>query len=330
MRKLCLCIALFSSAASAQIVAPAGHRIVVAHDGVVEIYGSSRGGAPEKHPGVKNANAVIVGPDRVAILDSYANEARLIPGGLIQTAETPIAGIFIGNDLFVLARDASAVERIRPDGSRATVRVAADPAFLREVDGLIYVYSRLDGLMQAIDPVSLRVVRRATIARFASDFETDGRNGYLLMPREALIIAFPLATLVSAARIPAGTVPTDLAMTNRASVISAVRIAVADPSARRVWTIEGAQSVGGAFGRGLVRGLLGLGLYRPGDTDFPSGVDRVLSRGGITVAYDSSTRTLYRVGEKSRVIASAVGPDAFTIIGDRVAFWRDGALRYTP
>lgn len=329
MKKLFALVALMTTAASAQIVAPAGNQIVVAHDGIVEIH-NPRGGAPQKHAGVANASAVVVGSDRVAILDSYANQVRLIPGDVVRTAETPIAGVFIGNDLFIMARDARTLERIRPDGSRRSVAVAADPSFLREAGGTIYVYSRLEGLVQEIDPVAMRVVRRATIAPFASDFETDGRNGYILLPREGLIRTFPLRTLEAGTTIAAGSVPTDLAVTGGASAFSAVRLAVADPSARRVWTIEGAQSVGGAFGRGFVRGLLGLGLYRPRDTDFPGGVDRILSRGGITLAYDSSTQTLYRVGKKSRAVVSAVGPDAFAIVGDRIVFWRDGALRYAP
>ena len=329
MKALLTVSLLIAVAASGQVVAPADDRTFVARDGVVEIYDSS-GRLTASHAGVANPSAIAIGAERVAVLDSYANRLLTIPGGVIETHETPVAALFIGNDLYVLSRDARTLERIRANGSRTSVAVAADPVFMRESGRLLYVYSRLDGLVQAIDPVSMRVIRRGLITPFASDLEIDGAVGYLVVPREGVIQMFSLVTLEPLDSISAGSVPMDLAITAAPSTVAPVRLAVADPSSKRVWLLDGAQSVGGAFGRGFLRGLLGLGLYRPPHTDFPGGVDRVTSGGGVTLAYDSSTKTLYRVGKTSRAVVSPVGSDAFALFGRRIVYWSGGALRFAP
>ncbi|HEU4521086.1 MAG TPA: hypothetical protein VFT12_03725, partial [Thermoanaerobaculia bacterium] len=127
----------------------------------------------------------------------------------------------------------------------------------------------------------------------------------------------------------AGDTPVDLAIARGGTALSAPSIAIADPAAKRVWVTEGAQSVGAAFGRGFLRGLLGIGLFRPRSATFPTGVDRIVSAEGITAAYDSSSRTLYRVeGSRSRPIAQDVSVEAFTIAFGRIEIWRAGALVY--
>src|SRR5205807_1071116 len=138
---------------------------------------------------------------------------------------------------------------------------------------------------------------------------------------------FALATMKPLSDIPAGTVPVDIAVTRQENALSASRLAIADPSSKRIWIIEGEQSIVRAIARGFMRTLLGLGLFSPQSSDFPTGVDRVASRGATTVAYDSTTQTLYRVkGSKVEVIATALPPGAFALTENGIALWQNGAL----
>lgn len=325
MKRLLLAVALAATAARAQVVAPTERGIVAADRGFVTLHDADlrvlwRASGPA-HP-----TAAASGANKVAVLDSYADEVRLFDlrsgsAETVSTAETPVAAVFIGDDLYVLARDGQTLERL--GSKRASVTLAPDPVFLRASGGLLYVYSRLEGIVQEIDPKSMRVERRAAIAPFASDFEIGGTSGYLALPREGKIRTFSLKTLQPGPVISAGSVPTDLAIVGRASALSATRIAVADPSAKRIWTIEGTQSVSGAVARGFLRGLLGLGLFAPRNSAFPTGVDRVEDAG---VAYDSSSKTLY-AGKAERAL-SGVEPGAFARFGGRVVALRNGTLRY--
>jgi hypothetical protein len=105
-------------------------------------------------------------------------------------------------------------------------------------------------------------------------------------------------------------------------------LAIADPSAKRVWMIEGAQSFSQAFARGFLRGLLGLGLRANRNSDFPTGVDRVLIVGKTLLAYDTSSGTLYRVAKaKSTAVAQDVGPQSFTLTSEAVWIWDDSVRR---
>lgn len=267
--------------------------------------------------------------DRTALIDSYANEVRITSGNasrIVKTAETPVDARFVGGDLFVIARDAQRLERFDRNGGRAGIDLAADPAFIREAGGYLYVYSRLDGIIQEIDPARFTIRRRATLGPFASDFETDGTNGYLLFPRAAKLISFPLRTLKEERSTPAGAVPVDMTIVRRGSALSAASIAIADPAARRIWKVEGLQSVSGAFARGFVRGLLGLGLFAPKNTDFPTGIDRVESRGDVTVAFDSSSGTLYRL-RGTKISRIATGIDGFALSQGAILITERGAVR---
>ncbi len=310
----------FAVTAHAQVVATTTRGVVVAHDGRIEMFANET--PLWSVPGVEHPSKIVVGADRVVVIDSFANSARIAhvqsgSGAVLRTGETPIDGVFIGSDLFLLERDARALERIGEDGARASVTLNADPAFLREANGRLYVYSRLEGTVQEIAPNPLRVIRSVALAPFASDFETDGRAGYLVFPREAKLRTFDLRSMKSTGEIAAGAVPVDMAVTRG-------RLWIADPAAKRVWTIEGAQSVSAAFMRGFLRGLLGFGLRGPQSSRFPTGIDRVISS---AFAYDSSTGTLYRArGEKSDVIAKGIEPAAFALSGRGVAFWQNGRL----
>jgi hypothetical protein len=173
-----------------------------------------------------------------------------------------------------------------------------------------------------------RVVRRAVIAPFASDLEVDGATAYLLFPREAHIRTVDLRTLRASGSVAVGAVPIDLALAGGGSAITARVVAVADPSAKRVWLTEGTQSLTQAVARGFLRGVLGLGLFGNRSSEFPTGVDRVLARGARWLAYDSSSGTLYRVTrQKSSVVASGIAPGAFALTADGIAYWQNGRVR---
>ena len=322
MKKLIVLLVLLSAPmATAQVVVATARGIVVAdaqrvtlHDETLRRVWSARGPA--------NPSLGVAGERSVAILDAWTNEVRTydLASGKAETLparETPVAAAWMGDDLYVLARDARSLQRMR---DRASVAVDPDPAFLRVAAGKLYVYSRLSGVLQEIDPASMRVTRRANAGPFASDFEMNASTAYFAFPRDAKIRTIALKTFQPGPVLDAGAVPTDLAIVAGASALSATRIAVADPSAKRIWTIEGAQSTTGAFSRGFVRGLLGLGLYRPQSREFPTGVDRVLT---ARVSYDSSSQTLFTPNP-----LSGVGPMAFAVVGERVAVVRDGVLAW--
>src|ERR1700693_5292646 len=118
------------------------------------------------------------------------------------------------------AANVSAPARHRSMGG-SSVAVAPDPAFLRATNDKLYVYSRLDGVVQEISPSTMRITRTVTLAPFASDFETDGRSGYLVYPQEARLRTFALATMKRSGDIAAGVVPVDLAVSARANALSA-------------------------------------------------------------------------------------------------------------
>ncbi|GAC1395272.1 MAG: hypothetical protein NVSMB68_12330 [Thermoanaerobaculia bacterium] len=330
MKRLAIVLFLIGAATGhAQVVATDARNIVVAHDGRIELFDSGLNRVWTTD-GVDHPSKVVIGNSRVAVIDSFANRMRIVdiatgrPERLMPTGETPIDAVFIGGQIFVLDRDSARVERL----GGAAVSVAPDPAFIRAANDRLFVYSRLDGVMQEIAPATMRVTRTLVLAPFASDFETDGRTGYLVFPQDARLRTFSLATMKRTGDIGAGVVPVDLTVTSRANALSASRLALADPSAKRVWVVEGAESITGAVTRGFLRGLLGFGLFKPASSNFPTGVDRVAVRGSITVAYDSTTGTLYRVaGSRSVVLAHDVGPAAFAIADGSVAVWQNGSLR---
>lgn len=336
MRRLFVVMAMAMAVpAAADVVATTSRGIVVAHDGVVDLRANGR--VIWSAPGVEQPAKIVVGEGRVAILDAWTNRARVVSlqdgrATSFATGESPVAGVFAGSDLYLIARDANRVERISADGSRHSIGVAADPAFIAASAGRLYVYSRVDGILQeiALDR-GLAIARRASVPPFASDLEVDGRTAYLIYPREAKLVSVNLDKLEIAATAAVGGAPSDIAVARRGTALSAPLIAVADPAAKRVWMTEGAQSVGAAFGRGFLRGFLGLGLFRPQSADFPRGVDRVVAGGGVTLSFDTSSGTLYRLGRpRAAVISEQLGPQGFATANGKVVFWRDGTLHEVP
>lgn len=326
----------FAFPAAADVVAATSRGVVVAHHGVVELRNAGR--TVWSAPGVDQPAGIVAGGTRMAILDAWTNRARIISmadglGMTITTAETPIAGVFVEDDLYLIARDSNQIERIAGDGSRQSVPLSPDPAFIGAGGNMIYVYSRVKGVLQEITAghSRMRVSRELALPPFASDMEIDGRTAYLIYPRAAQMVAADLDRFEIVRSVSVGGAPTDLSVSRRGNALSPPLIAVADPSAKRVWLTEGAQSVGAAFGRGFLRGLLGLGLFRPSGAGFPRGIDRVIAREGTTLAYDSTSGTLYRADRgRSATVAEDVDPQGFTIADGRIVYWRDGTLHEAP
>lgn len=323
MKRL-LAVLAFAVPTFAQVLVDTPRGVVVAHNERIRL----EGGWDEE--GVRNPTGIVASDERVAVLDALHDQVvivELADGRLARygTAATPIAAAFLGRELYVLCRDARVVQRM--GGPR--IDVAADPAFLAATNGRIYVYSRTTGVIEEIERD--RVTRRVTTAPFASDFEVSGNTGYLAFPREARLRTVDLATMTAGEPIDVGAVPVDIALAGGGTALTARVLAVADPSAKRIWLTEGRQSTGKAIARGFLRGFLGLGLFGNRSSEFPTGVDRVVARGGRWIAYDSSSGTLYRFDRrKSSVIAQGIAPKAFALTAGGVAYWQNGRVHHVP
>jgi hypothetical protein len=308
----------------AQLLTNTDRGVVVAHEGRIRV------GALDLD-GVTNATAIVAAKDKVVVLDALHDEAVIadLASGRttrIDTAATPIAAAFDGDALYILCRDARLLQRFRvapaAPGRRTTAEVhtEADPAFLKIANGKIYVYARAAGIVEEI--ANDKVTRRVSIAPFASDFEISGDTAYLAYPRDARIRTIDLKQMKTSGEIAVGAVPVDLAFAGGGTAITARILAVADPSAKRVWLTEGTQSTAQAVARGFLRGFLGLGLFGGRSSQFPTGVDRVEVHGKQWIAYDSSSGTLYRFDRKtSAIVARNVAPGAFTLTENGVAWW---------
>jgi len=303
VKRVALLLMLMAPCAFAQVLTSTSHGIVVAHDGRIELAGRWN------VPGVEQATAIVADGAHVAVLDALNNVAvivELTSGRVTRraTAETPVDAVFLNGELHVLARDGG---EVRGD-------------FLRASGNELYAYSRATGAI-----TEFFGKRRIEAKPYASDFEISGATAYLVYPRDARIRTIDLAKRKPSGEVAVGAVPVDLAFAGGGSALTARILAVADPSAKRVWLTEGTQSTTKAIARGFLRGFLGLGLFGNRASQFPTGVDRVVVRGKTWIAYDSSSRTLYRfTKKKSSVIAKNVGPHAFAITSDGIAYWQDG------
>jgi hypothetical protein len=281
----------------AQLLTSTPGGAVTAHDHRIQLAGKW------SVEGVQHATGIAANDERVVVLDALNNEAVIVElasgkATRMQTAETPAAASFVGKDLYILARDAGIVHHVGgPD-----IQVSGDL-----MKGA-YVYSRATGVLQKLHGEKIMV------GPFAADLELDGDTAYLTYPREATIRTVNLKTK-QIREVRVGAVPVDLALAGG-------MLAVADPSAKRVWMTEGTQSTAEAFARGFLRGFLGLGLSRGRDAQFPTGVDRVETRGRVWIAYDSSSGTLYHfTPRQSTVVARGVAPHAFALTANGVAWW---------
>ncbi len=319
MRRL-LFIVFLSLPATAQVLIDTPRGVVVAHDNRIELVSGWN------VAGVENATFIGADDDRAVVLDALSNEAAIVDlaSGTtrrIRTAETPIAAIFVKRELYILARDARVLHHV---GGR-DIPLDTDPSHVAQSDGRIFVYSRAAGVLREIGGA------RYEVPPFASDFEISGENFYLVYPREGKIRMGPIRPMgpmgpirptLPVTELSVGAVPVDLAFAGGGTALTARILAVADPSAKRVWLAESTQSMATAVARGFLRGLLGLGLFGARSSQFPTGVDRVETRGKNWIAYDSSSRTLYHFTRRqSTVLARGVAPHAFALTGNGVAWW---------
>ena len=278
----------------AQVLTDTPKGIVTAHDHRIELAGKWT------VDGVQHATAIAANDDRVVVLDALNNKAVIVDLASgdtqrIETAETPAAASFTGNDLYILARDAGVLHRLGGEDTNVTADLMKGN----------WLYSRATGALQKIGGKPMQ------LPPFASDLEVDDDTVYLTYPREALVRSVRGGEI---AEVRVGAVPVDLA-------IAGNMLAVADPSSKRVWVTETRQSVAEAFARGFLRGFLGLSRGRR-DAALPTGVDRIETRGRVWIAYDTSSGTLYHVTPKrSAVIARNVAPGAFALTGNGVAWW---------
>ena len=328
---LSVLLMLAATAAVAQPVATTNRGIVVAHDQVIELFDRTGRNLIWKIDGLPTPQSIAASNERIAVLDPLANEARIVElatgrGTTVHTGETPIAGVFIGTTLYLLERDARALERIGADGTRASISTGADPAFLRAANGRLYIYARGEGVVQEVSTSPFAIRRTVRVTPFASDFEIDAKNAYIVDPHGAKIGIVNLDSMQSAGSIDVGAVPVSFAFASTGTSLTARTLAVADPSAKKVWMIEGAQSVTQAFTRGFLRGLIGLGLFGSGTSNFPTGVDRVFIGGARWYAFDSSSGTLYRFTKSSSSVV-AKNIHSFTVASDGVFYWDDAVRR---
>src|SRR5947199_6993769 len=173
--------------AHAQPIAVTNRGIIIAHYNVIELFDRSGKNLIWKSDGLPTPQSIAASNERIAVLDPLANEARIVDlaterGTTVHTGETPIAGVFIGSTLYLLERDARALERIGADGTRAAIGTGADPAFLRESNGRLYVYARGEGLLQDVSTSPFAIRRSVRVTPFASDFEMDSKNAYIVDP----------------------------------------------------------------------------------------------------------------------------------------------------
>ena len=328
---LSVLLMLAATSAIAQPIACTNRGIVVAHDKVIELFDRSGENLVWKTGGLPTPQTIATSNERIAVLDPLVNEARIVElatgrGTTVHTGETPIAGVFIGPTLYLLEHDARALERIGADGTRASISTGADPAFLREAHGRLYIYARGEGVVQEVSTSPFAIRRSVRVTPFASDFEIDSKNAYIVDPHGAKIGIVNLDSMQPAGSIDVGAVPVSFAFASTGTSLTARTLAVADPSAKKVWMIEGAQSVTQAFTRGFLRGLIGLGLFGSGTSNFPTGVDRVFVRGARWYAFDSSSGTLYRFTKSSSSVV-ARNIHAFTVAPEGVFYWSDAVRR---
>lgn len=257
--------------------------------------------------------------NRVAVADLVQRSARGF-----EVAETPIAAVFADGALLILSRDGHRLTRIEPStGSTRSIDVPPGSSHLLAARQGVIVYSSVSGAAARVDAATLEVLARAMLPRFGSDLATEGGSGYLVEPRSGRLTVFSVDTLAAGDQRTVGAVPVDLEVEAPANAARGARIAIADPASKRIWRDEGAQSTAAAVGRGFLRGLLGLGLYRPGSAGFPSGIDRVVATGGSVLAFDSSTETLYGVrGDRATELARGLPWGSFAVVGDDVLLAR--------
>lgn len=317
---------------AASVVLRAGDAIVHAVPGSIRVLGASAT-EPMSYPGLAYPGFGAVASERAtaAIFDPVEDRLAIVASAeaprIVELRDSPTAAAFLESTLFVVSREKGTLTRIGSDGAVASVRSSGSPGFISIAAGAVFTYDPVRGLIERFDPVSLESSGTLAIDRFGSDFETDGRSGYLAIPGTGEVISFSLSSLDGRKALQGGAVPVDVVVERASGPLSPGTLAIADPASRRVWRVEGQQSGGAAFARGFLRGLIGLGLYAPRSSELPAGVDRIDSAAGGLLAFDSSSGDLYRItSRRSERIATGVDPSGYAWKGDRVFYSAGGDL----
>jgi hypothetical protein len=349
--------ALLARLASAQAVAVTpSHRIAVAHDSVIELFAAD-GKRIWTLDGLPYVSTITVGETKLAVVDALDGrvviadlaDGRALP---LPAPGTPIDALFIGDDLYLLERDTSTLERIAADGTRASVPTGAYPQLIRRSGKELYVYAGADGTIDELTTSPLARARSVAVPPFATGFAADRRFAYLLYPNDRKLVLYSLDSLAMAGEQEVGRFPIDLAILSGSGAAapvetpyelflqtghwigqtadsqpgnasSSVFLAIADPARKSIFQVE-VERPAPPIGSLLAPQSLAFG--RPRRVSVPTAVDRVLTAGDGWVAYDSASRAVYAlVDGNATPIAHDVGPHAFSARGGTIAFW-NGAL----
>ncbi|MEO8215976.1 MAG: hypothetical protein ABI718_02730 [Acidobacteriota bacterium] len=317
--------------------APASNVLIVAHGGprpTVTAY-SMKGAILWSRPGLAHPSFVVTDKigSRVAILSALDDAVQIVElnsGGSrrVETPATPVAARFEESAVVVLCRDGRKLVRIADGTISMSVDLPADASFLAGAGGSLWIYSRLTGDLIEFDSDTLSIRSRAVFDRFASDLEVDDRHAYLVYPREGTVEVIALPEMTLAGRLNVGAVPIDLIVQKGGTALTATVLHVADPASRAIYANESTQSFAAAFGRGLLRGLLGFGLLSGTSAQFPAPIDRILADGNRMLAYDSAGRALYSFGgKKSHLLATSVPRGGYTFVEQGIAWWDETGNR---
>lgn len=159
--------AVLLAALVSMVWSPSARTIVVAHDGRIEGFDATGEKRLWSVEGVATPTAIAASRDgkSVAVVDGFADRIAVVSlaDGAVamhEMAGTPVAAAFFQRDLWVALRDRSSVVRIAPDGKRTEVAVALDPAVIAVDERLVYVWSRVSGVLQKLDPRSAQITGR--------------------------------------------------------------------------------------------------------------------------------------------------------------------------
>ena len=317
---------------AASVVVRAGEAIVHAVPGSIRVLAPGAA-EPRSYPGLAYPGFGAIASDYAlaAIFDPVDDRLAIVSSEgaprIVELRDAPTAAAFLGSALYVVSREKGSLTRIGSDDTEASVRASGNPGFVSISNDTVFTYDSVRGLVERFDPASLESSGTLTIDRFGSDFETDGRFGYLAIPGTGEVISFSLSTLDGRKTVQGGAVPVDVVVEKASGTLSPGTLAIADPASRRVWRVEGQQSGGAAFARGFLRGLIGLGLYAPRSSELPAGVDRIETAAGGLLAFDSSSGDLYRITpRRSERIATGVDPSGYAWDGERVFYSAGGML----
>jgi hypothetical protein len=278
---------------------------------------------PRIATGAGSGRAVVLDPtsDRVLVVDTADGRSWRH-----QMEGTPVEAVVSRDGVYVLARDSGRLARIVDETITSVAGSGSDATFLRLSSGHLYVYRRTAGALDRYRP-DLSPAGTLAVPPFASAMQLDGDRAWLVYPQRGTIVSVMLPGMTLEGEVRVGGAPVDLAIAARADALTATRLLIADPSMRVVWTTEGLQSMGRAIGRGFLRGLLGLGLYRDRALEVPSPVDRVFVAGNSRFGLDSVSGTLYRLEQRRAVpVAHEVCTTCLTRAGDALLLWNDSGL----